>query len=411
MSDPSSPSPAEVENLIIIFMGFVFATFLYGLTFFQMYIYFSRYSNDYAWTKLLVGALFVLDTTSTSLVSDIPYHYLITMFDVSIEVLYPTPAFCIQYIFSAILTLITQSFFASRLHTVCGSFTNITSRSISLVVLLCAFISFVFGLISVGQFFQHGQLSTFALPSMPVRVFVDSEISHPELQIIAGISQGFAAVANIIIFIMMYWSLCPAHYLDMLQSVPEGVLENLAVLFVSRGLGLTIIQLVYLGTFVASPGKPYWIAVQMVTPRIYVNIVLGLLNAREVKHGVGLNEEDTLSGRHNSQNDVPGTLRFLNRKASHQAFCNGENSRGSEIEEASKSYASDQKLNLAQIEMQFGFALPQAVRELYLVVDGYEAESSAGCSDGLFFGLLEAVFEEWRFWREVDDDPQMGFRA
>ncbi|KAG8217270.1 hypothetical protein J3R82DRAFT_5363 [Butyriboletus roseoflavus] len=68
--------------------------------------------------------------------------------------------------------------------------------------------------------------------------------------------------------------------------------------------------------------------------------------------------------------------------------------------------------DLAQIEMQFGFALPQAVRESYLVVDGQEAESSAGCSEGLFFGLsllpLEDVLEEWRFWREVDDDPATG---
>ncbi|KAF8432419.1 hypothetical protein L210DRAFT_3558415 [Boletus edulis BED1] len=68
--------------------------------------------------------------------------------------------------------------------------------------------------------------------------------------------------------------------------------------------------------------------------------------------------------------------------------------------------------DLAQIEMQFGFALPQAVRESYLVLDGQEAESSAGCSEGLFFGLsllpLEDVLEEWRFWREVDDDPMTG---
>lgn len=68
--------------------------------------------------------------------------------------------------------------------------------------------------------------------------------------------------------------------------------------------------------------------------------------------------------------------------------------------------------DLAQIEMQFGFALPQAVRESYAVVDGQEAESSAGCSEGLFFGLsllpLEDVLEEWRFWREVDDDPTTG---
>ncbi|EGN96207.1 hypothetical protein SERLA73DRAFT_170616 [Serpula lacrymans var. lacrymans S7.3] len=68
--------------------------------------------------------------------------------------------------------------------------------------------------------------------------------------------------------------------------------------------------------------------------------------------------------------------------------------------------------DLAQIEMQFGFPLPSAIRDSYLCVDGQEAESSAGCSEGLFFGLnllpLEDVLEEWRFWREVDDDPATG---
>ncbi|KAF8061624.1 hypothetical protein FPV67DRAFT_1509680 [Lyophyllum atratum] len=67
---------------------------------------------------------------------------------------------------------------------------------------------------------------------------------------------------------------------------------------------------------------------------------------------------------------------------------------------------------LAQIEMQFGFALPPAIRESYLCVDGQEAESAAGCSEGLFFGLkllpLEDVLQEWKFWREVDEDPATG---
>ncbi|KAJ7118721.1 hypothetical protein C8R44DRAFT_789088 [Mycena epipterygia] len=68
--------------------------------------------------------------------------------------------------------------------------------------------------------------------------------------------------------------------------------------------------------------------------------------------------------------------------------------------------------DLAQLEMQFGLDLPPVVRESYLVVDGQEAESAAGCAEGLFFGLtllpLEDVLEEWRFWREVDDDPSTG---
>ncbi|KAJ3773772.1 hypothetical protein FB446DRAFT_666126 [Lentinula raphanica] len=68
--------------------------------------------------------------------------------------------------------------------------------------------------------------------------------------------------------------------------------------------------------------------------------------------------------------------------------------------------------DLAQIELQFGFPLPAVVRESYLAVDGQEAESAAGCAEGLFFGLfllpLEDVLEEWRFWREVDEDPNTG---
>jgi cell wall assembly regulator SMI1 len=62
--------------------------------------------------------------------------------------------------------------------------------------------------------------------------------------------------------------------------------------------------------------------------------------------------------------------------------------------------------------MQFGFALPKPVRDSYLMANGQEPESSAGCSEGLFFGLtllpLEDVLEEWRFWREVDADPATG---
>ena len=69
-------------------------------------------------------------------------------------------------------------------------------------------------------------------------------------------------------------------------------------------------------------------------------------------------------------------------------------------------------LDLSDVENQFGFALPAVVRESYLCVDGQEAESAAGCSEGLFFGLtllpLETVLEEWRFWREVDEDPSTG---
>lgn len=70
------------------------------------------------------------------------------------------------------------------------------------------------------------------------------------------------------------------------------------------------------------------------------------------------------------------------------------------------------ELALDELEMTIGFALPSAVRESYLCIDGQELESNQSCSDGLFFGLallsVEQVSDEWKFWRNVDDEPSTG---
>ncbi|KAG9096225.1 Cell wall assembly regulator, partial [Ceratobasidium sp. 392] len=67
---------------------------------------------------------------------------------------------------------------------------------------------------------------------------------------------------------------------------------------------------------------------------------------------------------------------------------------------------------LDQVEAELGTTLPRAVRESYLHCDGQEAESGTACAEGLFYGLtllpLEEVLEEWKFWREVDEDPTTG---
>jgi hypothetical protein len=83
MSDPIPSSPAESENIAVIFLGFTFATFLYGLSFFreylmlshsrclivaEMYLYFSRYPKDYTGTKVLVQFSFPICRVA----SDIP---------------------------------------------------------------------------------------------------------------------------------------------------------------------------------------------------------------------------------------------------------------------------------------------------------------------------------------------------
>ncbi|KAG1838816.1 hypothetical protein DFJ58DRAFT_733639 [Suillus subalutaceus] len=100
-----------------------------------------------------------------------------------------------------------------------GPFRSSSLLTFSVVVLFCAFIAFVFGLVSVVQFFQQRQLSAFALPSMAV---------------IAGISQGLRNSREHHHF---HCDVLVTAFSTLSRHAP-GVFENFSMLFVGRGLGL-----------------------------------------------------------------------------------------------------------------------------------------------------------------------------
>ncbi|KAF9219126.1 hypothetical protein BS17DRAFT_789949, partial [Gyrodon lividus] len=329
------PSPAELENLGVLFIGFVAATILYGLTFFQTYNYFSRYPKDNQWIKYLVASLCTLDTATSAIVSQVLYYYLIVIFDVSVDVLYATTTFCIQYLLSVLLAFIAQLFFAHRVFQVTGG-----SRPITLAVVFMSFISFVFGLISSGQMFARRRLSA---------------LGSPDLEVVAAISQSSAAIADVVIFVTMCHSLRRARYREMV--LPEGIMETAATLLVSRGLAFTIAQIAYFCIFVAFPARQLWIPLHMIGSKFYVNNVLGLLNAREVKHGQGLNEEDSLIDRKDATDaglsnalrlDVAATKttqQSVNFASRHDDL----ESRGTEMEESRKTYQDGSGTEYAQV--------------------------------------------------------------
>ncbi|KAN0087941.1 hypothetical protein V8E55_006562 [Tylopilus felleus] len=279
---PSIPTPAEIENLSVLFIGFVASTVFYGLTFFQTYIYYSRSPRDNRWLRYLVATLCTLDTTASALVSEILYDYLITMFDVNMNVLYATTTFCFQYMISVLLTFISQVFFVHRVFQVTGR-----SWPLTLVLLFLSFIGLVFGLTASGQMVAQRRLSAFGTLNM---------------EITASISLVSSVTADIIVFVTMCYSLRRARFPEIV--VPEGFLSTVATVLVARGLAFTVVQIAYLCVFLAAPSRQFWIPLQMVACKIYVNTLLGHLNLRTVRHGQGVNEEDSLTDR-----KVPGTGR------------------------------------------------------------------------------------------------------
>ncbi|KAG9315501.1 hypothetical protein JVU11DRAFT_3115 [Chiua virens] len=291
MSSSSStdlPSPTELENLGVLFIGCVAATILYGLTFFQTYIYYTRYPKDHQWIKYLVTVLCLLDTAASALVSEVLYYYLIILFDVNLDILFATTTFCVQYLLSVLLTFISHLFFTHRVFQVTQE-----SRLVTVVLLFLSFIALVFGLTVSGQMLAQPRLSAFGTARM---------------EITAAISQVSGAVADIIVVAVMCCSLRRERYSHLV--VPDGFFPTVVTLLVGRGLAFTVVQVAYFCIFVAAPSKHYWIPLQMIASKLYVNTLLGHLNSRDVKHGRGSNEEDSFPDRKSRANGLPSSIQL-----------------------------------------------------------------------------------------------------
>ncbi|OAX32199.1 hypothetical protein K503DRAFT_860424 [Rhizopogon vinicolor AM-OR11-026] len=213
---------------------------------------------------------------------------------------------------------------------------------VDFILCFLSFITFVFGLTSAVQILQHGDLIASASPSMAISASVDSStrrILIRDYRLSLSSARGFATAANIIISIAMCWSLRPTCYPDMLMlasriagcnQLPTTRRQACG----SAGKYCCGVYQPWLGIGCRSvgvhcnsrwmPGKQTLnnvidsvyritkIALQMATYRVCVNTLLGLLNAREARRGVGFNAEQALSYRNDSSNNHDGlpTLRF-----------------------------------------------------------------------------------------------------
>ncbi|KIM56381.1 hypothetical protein SCLCIDRAFT_245203 [Scleroderma citrinum Foug A] len=269
-------SPREIENLGVLFAGFVITTVLYGLTFFQTFAYFARFPQDNRRIRYFVMSLIVLDTAISGLVSAVLYHFLIDMFDVSVEALYAPTTLCMQYALSSLLIFMSQLFFAYRALQVTGG-----SRLIALAPLLLSFSAFA----SAGQMFLQRRMS---------------DLSSPSMKAITVTNLGCATMADVVILVTSYYWLRRRYHPAL--SIPKKALDRVGVLFVNRGVCFTIIQLAYFCIFTAFSSRQYWIAFQMAG--CYVNSVLALLNSRVSRDGKGLNEEDSPPPRGMSKETV-----------------------------------------------------------------------------------------------------------
>ncbi|KAH9924273.1 uncharacterized protein BXZ73DRAFT_103562 [Epithele typhae] len=272
-----SSTTASTEELTgtfgVLLVGFIFAVVLYGLTFFQTYIYYTRFPHDKLWIKWLVGLLWAMDTAITTLISHTIYHYLITNFVVPFSDLSVTTTFLTGAGLGATTGCIVQCFYAYRVWTVAEQHRAIPCVIAAIAV--CAFAMNLAGVVSMSS----------------QDLFIN--IVTPLAKILAGISFGLLSLCDIVILGSMYFYMQPKRNPGM--AMPEGWYEKAVVYCFNRGTAFTIMQVVVTIVFVAAPRSQVWILLRWVSNKVYTNSLLAMLNFRNTHRGRGVNEEDSLN--------------------------------------------------------------------------------------------------------------------
>ncbi|KAI9058195.1 hypothetical protein FKP32DRAFT_1597264 [Trametes sanguinea] len=285
---PTIPAASNAEltrTFGVLLIGFIFAVTLYGLTFFQTYIYYTRFPGDDWKTKYTVGLLWALDTAVTTLISHTIYHYLITDFMIPFNQLITTRTFIAELALSGFLALVVHCYYASRIWTVSHRRTIIPA-----IVIALSLAAFALGFVSAAKL-SHESLF--------------SRVGASGIRLTKGISGGLVVAADVLVAGSMLFYLRPARHPGMV--VPEGWYDKLIVYGVNRGTCFAIFHILVLITLVTMPTGQVWILFHWVSNKVYVNSILSMLNFRNTHHGRGVPEEASLNQHARGSSGRTGT--------------------------------------------------------------------------------------------------------
>ncbi|KAI6149543.1 hypothetical protein BKA82DRAFT_4130421, partial [Pisolithus tinctorius] len=129
-----------------ILIGALMSALLYGVTNLQTYVYYMHYSEDASTTKVLVAAVWVLDTLHVVFVCHMVYYYLITSYGVPTNLEHLTWSFSASVLVHSFVISIVQLFFVRKIHYLCR---HQLRWLVTTPIILSVIVHFVFGIATV----------------------------------------------------------------------------------------------------------------------------------------------------------------------------------------------------------------------------------------------------------------------
>ncbi|KAI0353671.1 hypothetical protein OH77DRAFT_1522241 [Trametes cingulata] len=245
------------ETFGAFLIGTLVGVMLYGMTVHQTYQYFRTYPEDEHTKRLLVTALFVLETFHIMLCSHVCYVYLIGNYNYPPALKQGNWSLDLLTLVSGVIIILSQSYFARRVYLLGGG-------SFRLLVLLTC-------LLLIGElgFFTAATVQAFEFPAF-------THFQSSTWLISAGAAM--AACADILLAGVL---------VVVLRRNAVGmkrlgtVIEILILYTISTGLLTSLVDLLSLVFSLFWPSNLIYTAFGIVSTKLYANSLLAALNARK----------------------------------------------------------------------------------------------------------------------------------
>lgn len=253
--DPVSKLILEAVQPGSIFLGAIAACILYGITCLQTYIFFYKNHRDSRMFKLLIYALWVLDTLHLAMIIHGLYFYLIQSFGNASAMLKPTWSLLIHVYFTIVSDLLIRSVFGKRVWTLSRSY--VLTGGIVITTIACAVTGTIFTTkaFSAGGYANFGPISGFLYGSLGSGVAVDVLIAASLCVGLSKTRTGFKGTDNLVNILMAY-------------AVNTSLLTTLC------SIGCLI-------TYAIWPEKLTFLGIYFCLSKLYLNSLLAALNARQ----------------------------------------------------------------------------------------------------------------------------------
>ncbi|KAJ3520475.1 hypothetical protein NM688_g9157 [Phlebia brevispora] len=281
--------PPEVDSTFgVLFIGFIFGVTLYGLTFFQTYVFYSRFPNESVWVECMVGLLWAIDTATTALLCPPSPLQTILLSDYKLpDTVGQTARYEVnerRHFFVTMQESLRRAP-SQDVHGGKGTGGPCDYYRAALLLLACLYSD------RQERIYRHYY---FVAVQLSDRELISALVT-PSMKMVITANECIATICDILIVGSMHYFLSVARNPEM--RTPADWFEWGIVNVVNRGTSFTVWQCVLFLTFVAMPHSQVWILFHFIVSKVYVNTLLSMLNSRKASRGRGVNEEDNLVNR------------------------------------------------------------------------------------------------------------------